>query len=240
MAAVLACGKHALLSHLSAAAHWGIVRRAPGAIHVTVPAGQAPRRPGIKVHRRAGVTATSRDGIPLTGIVDTLVDIAPDLSDTHLERAINEAVNRDLIDPERLRASLPRGRPGVRRLTRLLDRSTYVTTETILEQRMLRIALRAGLPKPEAQRQLGGARVDFVWPALKLIVEADSLRFHRTTLQQQADGLRDQRHAAAGFLPLRFTHYQIMFEPDHVERTLRAVARNSSRQLRQPYHTIPD
>jgi very-short-patch-repair endonuclease len=229
IAAVLACGEHALLSHMSAAVHWRILRRAAGSIHVTVPAGQAPRRPGITVHRRAGVTAAWRDGIPLTSVVDTIVDIAPGLSDTHLERAINEAVNRDLVDPERLRAALPRGRVGAPRLARLLDRDTYVTTDTILEQHMARIALRAGLPKPKAQLQLGTARVDFVWPELKLIVEADSLRFHRTTLQQRADGLRDQRHAAGGFLPLRFTHYQIMFEPDHVERTIRAVVANRRR-----------
>jgi very-short-patch-repair endonuclease len=225
VAAVLACGEGALLSHASAAEHYGIRTRRAGPIHVTVPPGAQPRRPGIKVHRREGLEGALRDRIPLTSVADTLVDIAPGLSDEQLERTINEAVNRDLTDPERLRAELPRRRPGVCRAAKLLDRDTYVTTESIIEQRVLRIARAAGLPKPEAQRRLGGGRVDFVWPALNLVVEADSLRFHRTPMQQRADRLRDQRHAAAGFRTLRFTHHQIMFEADHVERTLRAVAR---------------
>jgi very-short-patch-repair endonuclease len=229
VAAVLACGEDALLSHESAAEHYGIRTRRAGPIHVTVPPDAHPRRPGIKVHRRAGLTPMLRDGIPLTNIVDTLVDIAPRLSDAQLERTINEAVNRDLTDPDRLRAALPRRRPGVCRVAKLLDRDTYVTTDSIIEQRVLRIARRAGLPKPEAQRRLGGGRVDFVWPELRLIVEADSLRYHRTPMQQKADRLRDQQHAAAGFVTLRFTHHQITFEPDHVERTLRAVAQGLPR-----------
>jgi very-short-patch-repair endonuclease len=169
-----------------------------------------------------------RDGIPLTTVVDTLVDLATVLRLPDLERTVNEAVNGYLTDPERLREALTRmrRRRGVRTLVALLDRDTYVVTESILEQRSLRIARRAGLPKPTTQRRLGGGRVDFVWLDIKLIVEADSLRFHRTPMQQRADRLRDQRHAAAGFTTLRFTHYQITHEPEHVERTLRAVVRN--------------
>jgi very-short-patch-repair endonuclease len=226
IAAVKACVDGALLSHESAAEHYGICRRRAGAIHVTVPPGKHARRPGIKVHRRTAARGTMRDRIPITLITDTLVDIAPRLSDEQLERTVNEAVNRDLVDPERLRADLPSWRVGVRRLRTLLDRDTYVTTESIIEQRLVRIALRAGLPKPETQRRLGGGRVDFVWPALGLIVEADSLRFHRTTLQQRADLLRDHEHAGE-YETLRFTHHQIVFEPDHVERTLRAVVRRA-------------
>jgi very-short-patch-repair endonuclease len=90
---------------------------------------------------------------------------------------------------------------------------------------LLRIARRAGLPRPQTQRRLAGGRVDFYWPRLGLIVEADSLRFHRTPAQQRADRLRDQKNAAAGLITLRFTHWQIFFDPDHVSAILVAVSR---------------
>jgi very-short-patch-repair endonuclease len=221
VAAVLACGPHALLSHDSAAELYGIRPKRPGPIHVTVPPGAHPRRRGIKAHRRGGLRGTRRDGIPITTIVDTLIDLACSLPEPKLERAVNEAVNRDLTDPERLRRALPPGRRGAPTLARLLDRDTFVVTDSRLEQRLLRIARAAGLPKPETQVRHGGGRVDFYWPGL--IVEADSLRFHRTPFQQRADRLRDQQHQAAGLRTLRFTHWQIWHEPEHVESILRAV-----------------
>src|SRR4051794_4788733 len=162
IAAVFACGDGAVLSHQSAAELWEIRRRRPGAIHVTIPAGRAVSRPGIKVHRRASFEVTSRHGIPVTNPVCTLVDLATMLDDGELERAVNEAVNRDLTDPERLRQAVAgmRNRPGARRLADLLDRDTYVVTDSRLEQRLLKIALEAGLTKPQTQRRLPAGRVD--------------------------------------------------------------------------------
>lgn len=71
---------------------------------------------------------------------------------------------------------------------------------------------------------MNGFEVDFFWPELGLVVEADGLRYHRTPAAQARDRLRDQVHTAAGLTPLRFTHDQIRFEPKHVEATLAAVA----------------
>jgi very-short-patch-repair endonuclease len=231
MAAVLACGDEALLSHESAAVLWGILPRWTGYIQVTVPVARNPRRPGIKVHRRSRIGGTRRNRIPVTTAVDTLVDLATRHGDEELERAVNEAVNRGLTDPESLRTKVAamRRRPGARRLLKLLDRDTYVVTDTWLEQRFLRIARKAGLPKPQTQRQLEGGRVDFYWPELGLIVEADSLRYHRTPLQQAADRRRDQLHAAAGRSSLRFTHQQIFFEEPHAITILATVARRLAR-----------
>jgi very-short-patch-repair endonuclease len=224
IAAVLACGTGAALSCNSAAEHWGIRPRHHGPIHVTV-SGRHPRRPGIRVHRGVEFEATRHMGIPVTTAVCTLVQLATCLSDDRLERAVNEAANRDLAHPERLRDALDglKHRPGARRLRQLLDRDTYVVTDTRLEQHLLQIVRAAGLPLPQTQRHLGGGRVDFFWPQLGLVVEADSLRYHRTPAQQRADRLRDQRHAAAGLITLRFTHWQIFFEPEHVRATLTAV-----------------
>jgi very-short-patch-repair endonuclease len=232
IAGVLACGNGAALSHQSAAELWEISRRRPGAMHVTIPAGRAVSRPGITVHRRASFEVTRRHGVPVTNPVCTLVDLATTLDDGELERAVNEAVNRDLTDPERLRRAVAamRNRPGSRRLAALLDRDTYAVTDSRLEQRLLRVALDAGLPKPQTQQRLRAGRVDFYWPDLELVVEADSLRYHRTPAQQRADGLRDRRHAAGGFTPLRFTHWQIVHDPAHVGEILTGVAKRLARQ----------
>ena len=87
------------------------------------------------------------------------------------------------------------------------------------------IAKGAGLPQPQTGVRLNGFKVDFHWPDLKLIVETDGLRYHRTPAQQASDRLRDLAHAAAGLIPLRFTHAQVAFERSHVQSTLAAVAR---------------
>ena len=81
-----------------------------------------------------------------------------------------------------------------------------------------------GLGLPETGVRVNGFKVDFYWPDLKLVVETDGLRYHRTPAQQQRDRLRDQAHLAAGLTPLRFTQAQVRFEAAHVERTLLNVA----------------
>jgi very-short-patch-repair endonuclease len=169
---------------------------------------------------------TTCSGIPVTSPVCTLIDIAPGLSRHELEGAMNEADKLDLIDAEALRAELDgvSGRRGLPKLKDVLDRHTYVMTDTELERRFLPIARRAGLPLPRTQVYVNGYRVDFYWPELGLVVETDGLRYHRTPAEQAEDRRRDQAHAAAGLTPLRFTRAQVRFEPGHVEEVLRAVA----------------
>jgi len=227
MAAVLACGPNAVLSHMSAGALWGIVMPR-GPIHVSFPPNEVHVRLGIAGHRRrlAEADVTRHMGIPVIAVVPTLIDLATTLSRDALEAAISEADKRDLVDPESLRVRLEdyAGRRGVAILRRTLDRHTFRPTDSWLERRFLPIARRAGLPVPETRRRSVGGRVDFYWPALGLVVETDGLRYHRTPAQQAKDRLRDQRHAAAGLFPLRFTYEQIRSEALHVEATLRAVA----------------
>jgi very-short-patch-repair endonuclease len=238
MGAVLACGPHAFLSHHSAAALLRIRKERPGPIEVVVPAHVARRPSGIRVHRRVWLSSssgwparwpatTSVDLIPVTGPVLTLVDLACHLSLAELEAAVNEACQRGLIDPESLREALDAipPRPGVPRLRHLLDRDTFVLTTTRLEQLFLPIARATGLPLPQTQARHGRYRVDFYWPDLSLVVEADSLRFHRTPAKQAEDYRRDQAHLLAGRLPLRFSHWQVAREPEYVRRVLAGVAR---------------
>jgi very-short-patch-repair endonuclease len=229
MAAALACGPRAVLSHGSAAALWGIGVERPGCIELSAPVIYRHRQPGIVTHRRKlpDSDLTVWDGIPVTRPSRTLVDLAARLSETALERAVNEADRLDLVDPETLRRALGayRGQRGVGRLRMLLDRRTFQLTDSELERRFLRLVADVGLTKPLTRQHVNGFRVDFFWPDLGLVVETDGLRYHRTPAQQARDRLRDQAHTAAGFTPLRFTHAQVRFEAGYVSSTLSAVAR---------------
>lgn len=228
-AAILACQPHAALSHQSAAALWGIRVQRSGEIHVSVPAETSHERLGITVHRRSSLPdrdVTRHRDIPVTTPVLTLIDLATRLPEKALVAAINKADNLDLVSPPSLREELDtrRGQRGGPALRAILDRATFVLTDSELERLLVPIAARAGLSVPTTQERLGELRVDFYWPDLGLVVETDSLRYHRTAEQQLADRVRDQVHTAAGRTPLRFTHWQVRYDPAHVERTLRLTA----------------
>ena len=225
MAAVLACGRGALLSHFSAAALFGMLRDRPGAIDVVTP-GRRVRHEGIRVHEGARNGGTFKR-IPVTSPVETLIDLAACLDDSRWEAAVNEADSLDLCTPDEVRAAAEATtRAGAKRVKRVLDPLTFVLTDSELERLFLPIAYRAGLPKPISQNKMGGHRVDFYWPEpLDLVVECDSLRYHRTASKQTAaDVLRDQVHALAGRERLRVTHWQVKYEASYVGSLLRAVA----------------
>ena len=225
MAAVLACGPSAFLSHFSAAALWGL-RGPTAALEVSVPKSRRGQAEGITVHRRTDITPVLHHNIPVTAVTDTLIDIAPSLSRFELEAAIRQADVRDLVDPEQLRAKLEATppRPGTATLRETLDRRTFRLTDSDLERYYLPCSDRAGLPRPLTQQYIDGFRVDFWYPSLELAVEADGLRYHRTPAQQDRDLVRAQHHQANGRTPLRFTHEQIRYEPNCVTDTLREVA----------------
>ena len=235
MAAVLACGPGAELSHESAAALLSLADREDGTIHVSVPRPNRHRPPGITVHRRlAGrlAGATVRNGIPVTDPVRTLIDLAACRRRPEVEALVNEADKLDLVDPESLRKAIAafKGERGVGVLARVLDARTFTLTDSELERRFLPLARRAGLTAPRTRAVVNGFRVDFWWPDLGLVVETDGLRYHRTPAQQARDRLRDQTHTAAGLICLRFTHAQVRYEPARVERTLADVARRLRRE----------
>jgi very-short-patch-repair endonuclease len=232
MAAVLACGEGAVLSHGSAAELWGIRPRAPR-LEVTIPAHRRPRPEGITVHRRsiAASDDTLYRAVPVTNPACTLVDIAKDLSVAQVERAVNEADRLDLIDPEALRDALDgtRGRRGLPKLRRILDRHTFTLTDSELERQFKAIATAAGLPLPQTGEKVNGFKVDFYWPDLGLVVETDGLRYHRTAAQQAVALRRDQAHWRSGLLPLRFSHDQVAHESDDVRDALADAVRRLDR-----------
>jgi hypothetical protein len=160
-----------------------------------------------------------------------LVDLAAELDARALERAVNDADKRGLVDAVALREGLGsfRGERGVARLRALLDRDSFALSDSDLEVRFRLIAEAAGLPLPLTKAWVNGLEVDFFWPDLGLVVETDGLRYHRTPAAQARDRVRDQTHTAAGMTTLRFTHRQVSYEAPHVRRVLRATAARLSR-----------
>jgi Protein of unknown function (DUF559) len=230
-------GENTALSHRTAAALWGIGTEVSARIDLSVRGKQEIRRPGLLVRRRPSLPASEIrlvDDLPVTSPVQTLVDIATELGPIALERAINDADKRDLIDPESLRAALDghAGEPGVRPLREILDRLTFQLSDSDLEIYFRPIAASAGLLSPLSKQWVNGFEVDFYWPDLGLIAETDGLRYHRTPSAQKRDAHRDRTHLIAGMTPLRFTHYEIRYEPRRVRSELRRAAAMLQMRLR--------
>jgi very-short-patch-repair endonuclease len=227
MAAVLACGPGAVLSHGSAAVLWGI-GLSPPIMEVTIPVASPRRCDGVRVHRRPNLLAahvTVRRSIPVTKPMRTAIDLAARLDPSQLESMINEADRLGFFSPDELLAKLD-SYPGVRGvgpLYAILGARTFQLTDSELERRFLRIVEKARLPFPLTQQHVAGFRVDFFWPDLGLVVETDGLTYHRTSSQQARDRVRDQAHLSAGLTPLRFTHAQVRYESTYVSETLASL-----------------
>jgi very-short-patch-repair endonuclease len=232
MAAVLVCGDGAALSHRSAAALWGFGYEEGKRLDVSIRRSSRLERPGIVVHQRLSLPDRSvvrRHGIPVTHPIQTLIDVATELKPLRLERAVNEADKLDLVDPETLREALDGygGMPGVRTLRPMLDRHTFRLSDSDLEVLFRPLAIAGGFPVPLTKHRVLGYETDFFFPDHDLIVETDGLRYHRTPSQQARAVKRDQKHVAAGFRVLRFTHWQIAHAADEVTDVLRQVRSRS-------------
>jgi very-short-patch-repair endonuclease len=220
MAAVLACGPDAALSHQSAAALWRIVARWHSPNDVTVPSRRG--HPGIRVHRSPHAETTIHNSIPVTTPAQTLLDLADVLDDRALARAVNEAYVQRLTTPHELVALLTRS-PG-RRTTRLIPHTTATTpTRSHLEDEFLRFVKRHRLPLPEVNQRLAGHEVDFVWRAKKLVAELDGYTFHTTQHAFEQDRDRDADLLNAGFSTLRITHRRLKQPATREAKRLRAL-----------------
>jgi Transcriptional regulator, AbiEi antitoxin/Protein of unknown function (DUF559) len=231
MAAVLSCGPGAVLSHGSAAAHWGIRDSAAGFVDVTDPARLGRSRPGLRVHRgdrmRSDET-TTEDGIPCTTVARTLLDLAVVLDHRGIERECERSVRLRLFDLGALGSLLERhrGRRGVARLrTTIADyEPDLLLTRSELEARFLRLCIRSGLPRPvvNGRLELAGSvlEVDFHWPRQRLVVETDGASVHGTVKARETDTRRDQMLTAAGWTVIRSTWRQVTAEPHGLLATL--------------------
>ncbi|HEX2103575.1 MAG TPA: DUF559 domain-containing protein [Solirubrobacteraceae bacterium] len=228
IAATLACGPGAALSHAAAGVLWGLRPSSAVYIDVTVPATTRRRHRGLRVHtaRKLHADVTTHDGIPVTTPARTILDLAAVLQRRPLERLLDQAENARLTDVAALDA-LARahaGHRGASKLLAALDTHTPGTTLTRseLEDLFLGLCDHAGLPRRLVNTWPEGYEVDFLFPQARLIVETDSWRHHRTRAAFERDRQRDAVHARAGYRTLRFTHAQLTTQAGTVAATVAA------------------
>jgi very-short-patch-repair endonuclease len=236
LAAVLACGDGAVISHRSAAVLWRLVPPFDGDVEVTVVGRHCRSRRGIRVHRSDRLDPRDqgyRRGIPIITPARTLIDLASEAGQDELERAIAEAYALGLVTDEQIEAAVDRApnRNGVARLRGELRREGGPQwTQSEGERRMLKLIRAAGLPAPQTQARIAGWPADFLWAEQRLIVEVDGYPFHSHRRAFERDRRRDQAHIAAGYTVIRFTMRQLSEEPLVVITTIvRALERGSSR-----------
>jgi predicted transcriptional regulator of viral defense system len=226
LAAVLACGSDAVLSHLSAAALWRLIAPVVGPVHVTTQ-NQTRRRRGIIAHRTRsfGPSEVTREhGIPVTSPSRTLVDLAAVVPRTQLRRALEATDRLELLDVQALirRCEDGNGRKGTGTLLSLLAHFRPLPeTRSELERGFLRVCDDAGLPRPAVNVVVEGVEVDFAWFSERVVAEVDGYEYHSNRSAFEKDRRRDVTLQLAGFRVLRFTHRRLVEEPDQVVAELR-------------------
>lgn len=208
VAAVLALGEGAAVSHQSAAAVWGMLRPHSGPIEVTVSGnGGRVKRRGIKIHRSSTFIAgfsTRRHGVAVTRPKRTLRDLQRTSPEPVFQRAVRRALDLRLISSDDLRREDEVTRSELERLFRSLCR-------------------RHRLPQPEVNVRVGRYEVDFLWRQQRLVVETDSWRHHGDRSTFERDRARDAHLQSLGFRVLRFTYRQVAEDRSAVVAALRAL-----------------
>lgn len=237
MAAVLSGGPGSLVCRRSAACLWGfgppdhrpsVLRRfnrksdSPGSAR-SFASGD------ISVHRTRALPArdiASKEGIPVTSVARTLLDLAG-TSGNRLDEFFDSAARSGLLEREELLPVLDRGPgwKGIGRLRHLIEEwdPLLTTSRSDLEMKFLRICRQSQLPEPHMNSRMAGYEVDFLWPLEKLVVEVDGFEFHSGQAAFEADHVRDADLAMAGYRVVRFTYRKVMFEPAFVTSRLKAL-----------------
>ncbi len=233
LAAVLACGAGAVLSHAPAAALHDLRTTPSGLIDVT-----APRRrhvAGARCHRARTLhpdDVTVIDAIPVTTVARTLLDQAEQLSAQRLRTLLEAALRRDVFDLGEIQATIARnpGRHGIaplaEALTHLADEAPWTQSEK--ERHFLEFVRAHDLPEPSCNVIVDGESVDFHWPAASLIVEVDGYEFHKTRPVFEDDRRKDAQHQVAGFPVLRYTARRIDRDAAAVAHEIEAMLRRGS------------
>jgi very-short-patch-repair endonuclease len=221
LAAVLACGDGAVLSHRSAASLWKIRDGETRRPDVTILGPNGRSHPGIVIHRSPLEPAERRVRlrIPVTSPTRTWIDLEHEVSDDDFVRALQQVSFKRLLNLSEARAILNR-RPS-RRINMLLRDPILVQTE--LEARLAKLCDRYGFPRPLTQQAVEAKRVDFFWPDQRLVVETDGWEGHGTRTAFQADRATSNAFQLAGYTILRFTYDDLEERPATVARQLRAA-----------------
>ena len=230
LAAVLACGKGAVLSHVSAAVHWNLLQYDAPQPEVTA---AASRRgvPGIRLHRSRSLDekdTTNHQGIPVTTIHRTLLDIAAQVPEHHLERALAQAERLQLYDHRAIEDVIERsnGHRGTKRLAQAIDAGP-AWTRGELEARMRSFVRKHRLPHAVFNDVVDAPdhpqlEVDVYFPAHGLVVETDGWESHRSRQAFESDRAKDAALVAAGYTVMRFTWRQLRDDQQTVADRIRA------------------
>jgi hypothetical protein len=230
LAAVLACGPEALLSHRSAAWLWGIRKERPVPYEVTTPIPRRRKAPRIVVHYSRCLTPTDRslvEGIPVTAIPRLLLDLASSDRRNRLSRDLERAEELGLLDAKEVGKLLDRtvGHPGHGRLRRAF--ALYRPppfTRSQFERRFLEAVLAAGLPRPRTNFVEAGFELDLFWPQERFAVELDSYATHGTHGAFERDRLRQEELLLLGIEMTRVTDVRFADDPQGaVERIARLL-----------------
>ncbi len=223
LAAVLAVGPGALLSYRSAAWLWGLWPGSPKPIDVTAVVPRHHRAPeGIIRHRARNLVEADRemvDGIPVTSIARTILDIAWRARGDRLSRAIAQAEDLGFFDLDDLHLVIERngGHHGAKRLRHALaiyERPAY--TRSGFERRFVDRLIAAGLPRPATGWNELGYELDVYWPDQRFGVELDAFETHRSRAAFEGGHDRDLALTLAGIKMIRVTEYQFRREPDEI------------------------
>ena len=238
MAAVLAGGDAAVISHFSAAELWGVLKARRRRPDVTV---KRPRRSRLGINFHSSLLAAdeveAHDGIPVTSVARTLLDLAADLDRARLKNVIDKAEGARLSSPASLPALVARypGRPGTPLIESILA-DGHIGTNISKEELELRFAAvieERGLPPPEINVPLFlGDRwieADCLWRSARLVVELDSRKFHQTDAAFERDRERDRALISEGWRVIRITWRQLHLDPAGVARDLSAALREPIR-----------
>jgi very-short-patch-repair endonuclease len=232
MAAVLACGPTALLSHRTGGALLGLLGwRASWPIDVSVIRGGGRRRPGVAIHRPRRLHPGDRTqiaGIPVTSVPRTLLDLATHADGKQLAKAFEEADRNGTLSYAALTQLIERtrGHKGLKLLKRVMRAHTWPDphTRTELEHAFARFCDDRGIPRPHFNVQIGPYTVDALWPAWKLIVELDGREGHGWLAAKERDHVRDADLQLQGYLVIRVSWRRLHHEPDEVAARIRRAA----------------
>ncbi|MDA0160704.1 DUF559 domain-containing protein [Solirubrobacter ginsenosidimutans] len=227
LAAVRACGPSAVLSHFSAAVLYGWFDWDDRFPEVTAnhPRGHA----GIYTHRSQSIERTEFKGIPVTPPARTLIDLAGKLPYAGLRRAVNEALNRGQVKVSEL---VTRGHRGAAKLRKIL--ATAAPTRNEYEDIVLAVLHQGGLPKPDVNVRRGRHIPDFRWPEHRVILEADSRKYHGHLLARADDAARQAVLEAQGEIVLRTTWREVVTRPAVVVARVRAALIESKVRRAEP------
>jgi very-short-patch-repair endonuclease len=236
----LDAGPQSAVSHEAAAALHGLLNFPPGAVTLLTPHGDHHRRsPGAFVHQSRDLRpehVTRMDGLPVTTLARTFCDLAASARRGRLERALDDAhLTRRCPIPTVLALATDLQRPGKRGLTTLLDmlgaRGPGVAVpESELERRLVKVLQQGGFSGFKLQHELpwrthAANRVDILFPRPRIIVEADSRRWHGRLDTMAEDRRRDREAQNHGHRVFRFLYEEVMHEPDEIWRTLHQAMR---------------